>query len=96
MKFFDGFVEKVGVGGNVPFHVVAIGSTPEKTGFTDWTSSFIHWGSMIGSEYNSKANPKSYMIKTAIKQIAPELLPYYSAYSKGKKIKEAIELLQEE
>jgi hypothetical protein len=95
MRFFDGFVGKVGVGGNVPSHVVVIGPTPEKTGFTNWASGFIHWGSMIGSEIDPRANPKSYMIKAGIKQVVPELLPYYSAYSKGKKIKEAIELLYE-
>jgi hypothetical protein len=95
MSFFDGFVGKVGVGGNVPSHVIVIGMTPEKTGFTNWESSFVHWGSTVGSEIDSKANPKSYMIKAGIKQMAPELIPYYTAYSKGKKIKEAIGLLYE-
>jgi hypothetical protein len=95
MRFFDGFVGKVGVGGNVPSHVVKIGPTPEKTGFTSWAASFIHWGSMIGSEINPMLNPKSYMIKAGIKQIAPEFLPYYSAYKKGMKIIEPIELIYE-
>jgi hypothetical protein len=95
MRFFDGFAGKVGVSGNVPSHVVVIGPTPEKTGFTSWASSFIHWGSMIGSEIDSRANPKSYMIKEGMKQIAPELVPYLSAYSKAKKIKEVVELIYE-
>jgi hypothetical protein len=71
MRFFDGFVGKVEVSGNVPSHTVEIGRNPYKTGFASWKNYFTYWDES-NVEEKAKSEGKSRLIKTGIKHLISE------------------------
>jgi hypothetical protein len=74
MKFYDGFVGKVGVSGDVPTHTVEIGRNPYKTGFASWTNYFTYWD-QSNIEAKVKSEAKSKLIKTGLKYGISEYAP---------------------